>query len=362
MATQFHQLEVKDIRKETADCISVSFIIPPQLKETFAFTHGQNITIKKIIDGEELRRSYSICSSPLDNELRIAVKKVTGGKFSAWASNHLKKGSVLEILSPTGKFYTDLNAASKKNYLAFAAGSGITPLLSIIKTTLLTEPGSHFMLVYGNKSRASIIFKEELEALKNKFISRFNVVHILSREKAETPLNDGRIDAEKCGKIFQHLIDIKNCDEFFLCGPGEMIFCVKDFLEEKGIDKKKMHFELFTVPGQRMAAVNSFEPAVGKNAETKTSEVTIKSNGVSFNFNLSYYGETILNAGLRLGADLPFACKGGVCATCRAKLLAGQVSMDNNYALQSDEIQNGYILTCQSHPRSPVVSIDYDHM
>jgi ring-1,2-phenylacetyl-CoA epoxidase subunit PaaE len=361
VATHFHQLEVKDIRKETADCISVSFIIPPDLKTIFAFTQGQNITVKTIFDNEELRRSYSICSSPLEDELRIAVKKVAGGKFSSWANSQLKKGSILEILPPTGKFYTELNAVNNKNYIAFAAGSGITPLLSIIKTTLLTEPGSHFTLIYGNKSRASVIFKEELEALKNKFINRFSIHHILSREKAETPLNHGRIDAEKCNNIFRYLIDIKNCDEFFLCGPEAMIFYLKDYLENKGIEKKKIHFELFTVPGQKKSEVNSGESEQKNILQGKVSKVTIKLDGIAFDFTLGYNEEAILDAAVKLGADLPFSCKGGVCSTCRARLLAGEVMMDNNYALEPEEIKNGFILTCQSHPRSEKVYIDFDN-
>jgi len=360
VATHFHQLQVKDIRRETASCISVAFDIPLPLKTTFAFTQGQNITIKTLIDGEELRRSYSICSSPLEDELRIAVKKVPAGKFSSWANLHLEKGSLLAVLPPTGKFFTALDAGNKKNYMAFAAGSGITPLLSIIKTTLATEPGSSFTLIYGNKNRASIIFKEELEALKNKFINRFSVHHILSREKTETPLNQGRIDAVKCSSIFQHLIDIKSCDEFFLCGPEAMIFCVKDYLEQKGIERNKIHFELFTVPGQNRSAVLSQAPEMKNVFEGKLSNVTIKLDGIAFDFDLPYDGEAILDAALKLGADLPFACKGGVCATCRAKLVAGQVSMDNNYALEPEEIKKGYILTCQSHPRSEKIIIDFD--
>jgi ring-1,2-phenylacetyl-CoA epoxidase subunit PaaE len=360
VATHFHPLEVENIREETADCISVSFHIPTHLKNEFSFTQGQNITLKTIVDGEELRRSYSICSSPLHDELRIAIKKVTGGKFSAWAGNHLKKGAILEVLPPTGTFYTALAAANKKNYMAFVAGSGITPLLSIIKTTLLTEPDSRFTLIYGNKNRASIIFKEELEALKNKFINRFSVHHIFSREKTEALLNQGRIDAEKCRHIFQHLIDIKNCDEFFLCGPEAMIFCVKDYLEQKGIEKKKIHFELFTVPGNKNAVAENKEIQTKKAPEGKHSAVTITVDGAAFNFNLPYDGDAILDAALALGADVPYACKGGVCASCRARLLAGEVSMDNNYALEPEEIKNGYILTCQSHPRSEKVIIDFD--
>ena len=360
MATHFHQLAVKEVYRETADCIAVVFDIPPDLQETFAFTQGQNITVKAMVDGEELRRSYSICSSPLENKLRIAVKNVAGGKFSSWANQYLTKGSLMDVLPPTGKFFTLLNAGNKKNYMAFAAGSGITPVLSIIKATLATETGSRFTLVYGNKDRASIIFKEELEALKNKFINRLAVHYILSREKTDAPLNEGRIDAAKCAIIFQHLVDLKSCDAFFLCGPEAMIFCVKDYLLEKGIEKNKVHFELFNVPGEKKAGNESLKAEEKIVFEGKQSNVSIKLDGIAFNFNLSYNGAAILDAALKLGADLPFACKGGVCATCRAKLLTGNVYMDNNYALEPDEIANGYILTCQSHPRSEHVSIDFD--
>lgn len=359
MATHFHQLEVSDIRTETAGCISIAFCIPAQLKDTFLFTQGQNITIKAVINGEELRRSYSICSSPLDNELRIAVKRVSNGKFSTWANTLLKKGSPVWVMPPTGKFYTTLHTSNKKNYLAFAAGSGITPLLSIIKTTLLTETESCFTLVYGNKNRSSIIFREELEALKNRFLRRFSLHHILSREKTDSPLNQGRIDAAKCATIFQHLVDIKNCDEFFLCGPAEMIFTVRDFLQQRGIQKNKIHFELFTVPGQQEVQPTAADQENNR-ASGKTSKVTIKLDGISFHLDLPYHGETILNAALALGADLPFACRGGVCATCRAKLVTGQVHMDNNYALEPEETANGFILTCQSHPRSEEILIDFD--
>ncbi|MEO5594208.1 MAG: 1,2-phenylacetyl-CoA epoxidase subunit PaaE [Chitinophagaceae bacterium] len=360
MATHFHQLEIKSIRRETAACISVAFDIPPHLKPVFVFTQGQNITIKAMVDGEELRRSYSVCSSPLEDELRIAIKKVTSGRFSSWASQHLKKGSFVEVLPPTGKFFTVLDASNKKKYTAFAAGSGITPLLSIIKTTLATEQGSSFTLIYGNKNRASIIFKEELEALKNMFVDRFSIHHILSREKTDTPLNQGRIDAAKCSTIFQYLIDIKSCDDFFLCGPEAMILCVKNYLKEKGVEKNKIHFELFTVPGQKNTEINSKGPELKNAFEGKSANVTIKLDGITFGFSLSYNGEAILDAALKTGADLPFACKGGVCATCRAKLITGEVIMDNNYALEPEEIKKGYILTCQSHPRNEEISLDFD--
>jgi ring-1,2-phenylacetyl-CoA epoxidase subunit PaaE len=360
VAAHFHQLQVKDIHRETAGCISIAFDIPRSLQQEFAFIQGQNITIKATVNGEEIRRSYSICSSPLEDELRIAVKKVADGKFSSWAHQSIVKGSLLSVLPPTGKFYTPLDAGNKKHYMAFAAGSGITPILSIIKTTLATEPDSHFTLVYGNKNRASIIFKEALEAVKNKFLHRFSVHHILSREKTDTPLSQGRIDAAKCEAIFQHVVDLKSCDAFFLCGPAPMIFTVRDFLEKKGVEKQQIHFELFSTPDQQGTATMMHDDITESADAGKTSKVTIKLDGVSFDFDLPYHGPGILNAALDLGADLPYACRGGVCATCRAKLLSGEVMMDNNYALEPEEVANGYILTCQSHPRTETISIDFD--
>lgn len=360
MATHFHPLRVKDVRQETASCISVSFDIPADLTDVFAFTQGQNITLKATVDGEELRRSYSVCSSPHDNELRIAVKTIPGGKFSSWAARHLQPGSSVDVLPPTGKFFTALDPSNKKNYVAFAAGSGITPVLSIVKTTLTTEPQSSFTLFYGNKNRGSIIFKETLEALKDIFVHRLSVHHILSREITESPLNAGRIDAVKCTSIFQHIIPLKNCDEFFICGPEEMIFTVRDFLEAAGADKKKIHFELFTVPGKHASAATAFNESREPATQGKSSNITIQLDGIAFSFKLPYNADAILDAALAQGADLPYACKGGVCATCRAKLISGEVTMDTNYALEPEEVKNGYILTCQSHPRSEKVHIDFD--
>ncbi len=359
MSTHFHKLTIKDIRNETPECVSIAFHVPDELKEAFKFVHGQNITIRTNINNEEIRRSYSICSSPLENELRVAVKKIADGKFSAYTDT-LKKTDELEVLPPTGKFYTQLNPSNKKKYIAFAAGSGITPIISIIKTTLAAEPQSSFTLIYGNKNRSSIIFKEELEAIKNKFMSRFVLHHILSREKTDAPINNGRINADKCDEINDKLIDIKNADEFFICGPEQMIFSVKDWLEKNEIDKKKIHFELFTVPGQQSPIHHSPFTIHPKIFEGKTSEVTIKLDGISFSFDLLYDAEPILDAALKQGADLPFACKGGVCSTCRAKLIEGKVEMEHNYALEPDELEKGFILTCQSHPRTEKVVIDFD--
>lgn len=357
MSIHFHLLKVKEIRRETADCVSVLFEIPESLKGSFAFRQGQSLTMRKMINGEEVRRTYSICSSPLENEWRVAIKKVEGGLFSGFANEELNRGDMIEVMPPVGKFYTELDPANKKQYLAFAAGSGITPVLSLIKTTLQTEPHSEFTLVFGNRTRASIIFFEELEALKNKFMNRFNLIHILSRERTDTQLNFGRMDEQKL-KELEKLIPYDSMDEIFICGPEAMIFCIKSFLEEKGIDHRRIHFELFTTPGVKASTVQKKEI---QSPGGPSSMITVKLDGRSFDFPLSFQSETtLLDAALQQGADLPYACKGGVCCTCKAKLLEGEVSMDVHWGLEEDEIEKGFILTCQSHPKTEKVVVDFD--
>jgi ring-1,2-phenylacetyl-CoA epoxidase subunit PaaE len=340
------------------------------------------------LGGAEVRRSYSICSSPLDDELRIAVKQVPGGLFSTYVNEQVQPGQVLEVLPPSGKFYTELKPGNRKRYLAFVAGSGITPVLSLIKTTLAVEPDSEFTLIYGNRYRPDIIFREELEALKNRYMSRLSLHHILSREQMDIPLQQGRIDALKCEALCARMIDLGSMDEIYLCGPGEMIFSIKEWLEQQGVERKKIHFELFH-PVQKAAEAAAGKGAdvgqgvgreaepdrgrgsdsrqgadsgegPGKGQEEKTSEVTVRLDGVNHVFELGYEGQSILDAALYEGADLPFACKGGVCCTCRARLTEGQVEMDLNYALEADELAAGFVLACQSHPRSKKVFIDFD--
>lgn len=356
MAVHFHPLIVEEVSKETADCVSIHFEIPAALKSIFEYHPGQNITLKTAVKGKVIRRSYSICTAPFENKLSIAVKKINMGLFSTHANEHLRKGDTIEVLPPTGRFFTPLLPGNKKNYLAFAAGSGITPVISIIKATLQTEPGSCFTLVYGNRTRGSIIFFEELEAIKNRYMERFCLINILSREKTEAPVNTGRIDNEKLYELTK-LINYKNMDDTFICGPEKMLFCVKDFLEQNGIGKEKIHFELFTVPGQKTTAPGIMHPAGDTG---KKSKITIKLDGRTTGFELELNGASILDAALHQGCDLPFACKGGVCGTCRAKLLEGKVSMDANFALEKEEMEKGYILTCQSHPITESVSIDFD--
>lgn len=358
MSLHFHKLPIKEIRRETADCVSVLFDVPSSLKESFTFRQGQSLTMRTFINGEEVRRTYSICSSPLDNEWRVAIKRVDGGAFSGFANEQLKKGDVLEVMQPVGKFYTELNPSQKKNYLAIAAGSGITPVLSLIKTTLRTEPHSTFTLVYGNRSKNSIIFKEELEAIKDKFLNRFRVYHILSRERTDVPLNSGRIDTNKLIELGR-LVDYDKINEAFICGPEQMIFCAKEFLEQKNIPKKNIHFELFTTPGQKVPGEPVGQKEITEDKGPK-SKVSVKLDGIMFDFDLGMNSLSILDAALKQGADLPFACKGGVCCTCKAKLLEGEVSMDVHWGLEDDEIADGYILTCQSHPKTEKVVVDFD--
>lgn len=357
MSIHFEQLTVREVSRETNDCVSIAFEVPENLKASFQFIQGQYITLKTKIGGEEVRRSYSICSSPLDGELRVAVKKVPRGVFSTYANELLKAGDQLDVMPPMGKFFTPLAPTQKKNYVGFAAGSGITPLLSIIKTTLQIEKESIFTLVYGNRNRHSIIFRETLEALKNKYMDRFRLIHILSRETTDAPLNSGRIDADKCLVLCDKTIDLKQTDEFFLCGPEEMIFSVKNVLEQQGVAPEKIHFELFTTAGQQNKKIHLQEEEMDKGPKSK---ITVKLDGISFDFELSQKGDAILDAALKHGADLPYACKGGVCCTCRAKLVEGEVDMEVNYGLEPDEIEQGFILTCQSHPKSEKVIVDFD--
>lgn len=355
---QFHKLAIKDIRNETNTCVSVSFSIPDDLKQSFIYEAGQYITIKKEINGEELRRSYSLCSSPVENDFRVAIKQIHAGRFSTFANKELKVGDMLDVMTPMGYFTTPISADNQKHYMAFAAGSGITPMLSLIKTILISEPKSSFTLAYGNQNFYSIIFREEIEALKNKFMGRFQVFHILSRERMESEVNYGRINAEKCEQLFSKLVDINSIHQYFLCGPEDMIMGVKGYLESKNVETANIHFELFTSEGSTKAKEAYQE--THKADAGKMSMVTIKVDDRSIEIPLAFGGETILDAALRNGVDLPYACKGGVCCTCRAKITEGTVDMEVNYALDKDEVENGFVLTCQAHPTSEKVVVDFD--
>lgn len=355
MSTQLYPLTVKSIKKETPDCVSVSFDIPQELTSIFGYKPGQYLALETEINGEKVRRSYSLCSSPYEAQWQVAIKEIPEGKFSTFANQVLKEGDTLDVLPPSGTFCIDIDASQKKNHVAFGAGSGITPILSMIRSVLEKEPESTFTLFYGNKSFEYIIFREEIENLKNIYMDRLTVHHVLSREKLGSPLFYGRIDGEKCREYNKLLFDVETVDAYYLCGPAAMIFDVKDTLIELGAAEKSIHFELFNTDG--IAKKEVVEEAFDPNQHSK---VTVELDGDSTEITLDYGGLNILDAAIENGIDLPYACKGGVCSTCKAKVKKGEVTMDINYALEPDELKAGYVLTCQAHPRTPETVVSFD--
>jgi ring-1,2-phenylacetyl-CoA epoxidase subunit PaaE len=316
--------------------------------------------LKSDINGEEVRRSYSICAGVDDSELKIAIKQVEGGLFSTFANNALKVGDSIDVLPPAGAFTCALDPQNEKQYLCIAAGSGITPVISIVKSILAREPRSRVTLLYGNQRVASIMFREELELLKNRYVSRLQLIHILSRESRDTEILNGRIDNKKGAELAEHLLDIPATDEFFLCGPEAMISEVSRGLRAAGIDEARIHYELFGRSADDAAVVIEKHHERARRLGGKMCAVTVKSDGRETSFELSADGENILDAAMNAGLDLPYACKGGVCATCKAKLVEGEVDMDINHGLEADELSSGYILSCQAHPVSDKVFIDFD--
>jgi ring-1,2-phenylacetyl-CoA epoxidase subunit PaaE len=355
MTPKFHSLQISDVRQETEDTVSIAFTVPAALKSDYSFFPGQYLTLKAIINGIDTRRSYSLCSAPFENEWRVAVKQVENGVFSSFANSSLKAGDMLEVMTPTGNFCLKPDATAKKTYALFAAGSGITPILSIAKTALKEEPNSEVNLFYGNKNFNSIIFREAVEALKNTYMNRLRVVHILSRESLGNQIQKGRINKEKCDNLFKAFLANDSIDGVYVCGPEEMILGVKDSMLENGVAEKAIHFELFTTPGVKktVEVAPSAEAAIASN-------VSIILDGDTIDLYLNSDGETILDAAQRAGADLPFACKGGVCCTCKAKVIEGTAKMDVNYALEKDEVEAGFILTCQAHPTSEKLIVSFD--
>ena len=356
---KFYPLQVSDIRQETEDCVSIALQIPSDFRQIFQFQPGQYLSFRQMIGGEEVRRSYSICSSPTEGELRVAIKKVKGGKFSTFANEQLAVGDILEVMPPLGKFTTQVNVTNNKHYLAFAAGSGITPILSILKTVLEEEPKSQFTLIYGNRSIDSIIFKEEIEALKNKHLEQLSVHHILSGDKRNAPLFSGRINAQKCQQFFNKLIDPNQVDEYFICGPEAMMLEIRETLLAFDVSPKKIHIELFTTAAAKKRKSNNINTSTTNQPKT-VSDLRIKLDGNAFDLSIPMNVTSILDTGSASGLDLPYACKGGVCCTCKAKLIEGKVEMEVNYGLEPEELEAGYILTCQAYPRSKKIVVDYD--
>ena len=360
MNQSFFSLRIKELARDTEDAVVITFDVPAGLADTFAFIPGQYLTLEQVIDGKEVRRSYSICSGLDDGHLRVAVKQVRGGVFSTWANQHLKTGDVLEVMPPRGDFHTAIDPEKARNYLCICAGSGITPVLSIIKTVLAREPLSTVTLLYGNQRTATMMFRNELAFLKNAFLTRFHWVNIFSREPQEVDLFSGHLDNRKGGALNRRLITIRAFDEFFLCGPEAMISEVSRGLRGEGIEESHIHFELFAASAEQARQAIERHHARAQDYKGQVSQVGIRSGGREFSFELSTDGENILDAGLRNGVDLPYSCKGGVCATCRAKLIEGKVEMDLDQALRPEEIENGFILACQAHPISKKVVVDFD--
>ena len=354
--SRFHRLQVAKVERETRDAVAITFAVPPALAEPFRFVAGQHLTLKADIDGQDVRRSYSICSSVHDGELRIAVKRNPGGVFSEWANRSLAAGHELEVLPPMGHFNVPLAADNRRNYAAFAAGSGITPILSLVKTTLALEPASRFTLFYGNRASGTVMFKEELAALKDTYLTRFNLVHVLSRETQDIDLLHGRIDRAKADALIDTWLDLDDVDTVFVCGPDGMMRAVTEALKARGFPDAKVKIERFATSIPR----TEHRPAKIPEPGHTECEVTAVLDGVTRTFTLEKGRESILEAGLRAGVELPYSCKSGACSTCRAKLTAGEVDMDVNFALEDYELARGFVLTCQSHPVSDRVSVDYD--
>jgi ring-1,2-phenylacetyl-CoA epoxidase subunit PaaE len=354
--SKFHSIQVANIYKETKDCSVITFDIPENLKSDFSYNSGQHLTLRTTINGQEVRRSYSLCSSPIENKWQVAVKKINGGLFSSFVNDALKSGDFLDVMPPNGEFNVAINPNKAKNYIVFAAGSGITPILSIIKTHLASEPNSTFKLFYLNRTVKSIIFKEEIEQLKNIYFNRFEIFHFLTNEHRSIELLNGRFTKEKLQVLAKNIIDIPTTDECFICGPEQMIFLIRDELIAEGLDKNKIHYELFT-----SGITDEDKARMSKIIEKKVegTDVTIIDGGKEFHFVMDDDFDNILDGALAAGADLPFACKGGVCSTCKCKVISGTVEMKINYALDENEVAKGLVLSCQAVPTSEKVVVDF---
>ena len=362
MTPQFHPLRVAQVRPETSDTVSIAFEVPPELRDAYRFTQGQFLTIKAPVDGRDVRRSYSICCGVQDyddrGELRVAVKLVDDGVFSTWVHDSVAAGHTLDVMTPDGRFHVPLEAEASRHYVAFAAGSGITPVLSLIRTTLAVEPRSRFTLIYGNRSVDSIIFSEALEDLKNQYLARFTLYHVLSRQPQEVDLLHGRLDRERVAAFLQTLLPVDDIDAAFVCGPASMIDEVEDALKAAGVDPPRIHAERFGVP-----LAQPRRPAAGQDLPADaahTAELVIVLDGKQHKMRLPMGDAKVLDTALAAGLDLPYACKGGVCCTCRAKVLEGEVDMEKNYTLEPWEMEKGFVLTCQARALTPRVVVSYD--
>lgn len=361
---RFHTLTVREVRRLTSDSVEVAFAVPDDLADAFDYSAGQYVALRTTLaspDGAELRRSYSICQAPVRGELRVAVKRDVGGLFSSWVNDSLAPGMRLDVMSPQGTFTTDLASAEGKHFAAIAAGSGITPVIALVRAVLDGTEHAQFSLVYTNRTSLDVMFLDDLADLKDRHPRRFALHHVLSREERTSELLSGRIDADRLDRILESLVPPADIDEWFLCGPFDLVELARTRLADAGVERHAIHFELFTTDRPDRAAPGStgapVSPGVSDHAATvrftldgRTSSVVMPEPAT----------ESVLNAALRVRPDVPFACAGGVCGTCRARVLLGSVRMTENYALEPDELEAGYVLTCQSHPTTAALTVDYD--
>ncbi|HEY2444857.1 MAG TPA: ferredoxin--NADP reductase [Rhizomicrobium sp.] len=354
---EFHALKIAEVRRETADAVSLRFDVPEDLREAFAFQAGQHLTLKTEIDGEDMRRTYSVCVAPSENEMRIAIKQMPAGKFSTWANANLREGQTIDVLPPMGRFVLPDGDGPAPHYVALSGGSGITPVISILKTVLHTKPGGRVTLLYGNRDTASIMFLEELAALKNRYLERLEVYHFLENEAEEIELFNGRLDRAKCEEVLSSLVDVKAADAFFICGPGPMMDAAEAVLLSQGIPAERIFIERFTTSALSAEQVARNEALQQKAAGTNLL-VTLDGRRSRIRFDVGR--GNILESVQAAGLPAPYACKSGVCTTCRAKILSGTVEMKKNYGLSESEIGQGYVLTCQAVPTSNEVALSYD--
>lgn len=359
---QFHSLKIAHVQPETDTAICATFSVPEALQDTFRFTQGQFLTLRSMIDGEDVRRSYSICSGVNDGQMRVGIKRVRGGKFSNYANDQFKPGTEVDVMPPQGNFHTQLDPANKKNYMCIAAGSGITPILSIVRSILSVEPESNVTLIYGNRRTTSVMFKEDLGFVKNRYMDRFTWINIMDEEDQGSDLLNGIIDNAKGSALHKgKLINIFKTDDVFICGPEAMMSEVSRGFRASGFDDSRIHYELFANSSEDSEKLlEKSQHRIATYGEEKSSKVTVKADGRGIKFDLATVGENILDAGIHNGLDLPYACKAGVCSTCKAKLVKGEVDMDLTHGLEQHEIEAGYILTCQAHPISEEVEVDFD--
>lgn len=358
----FYPLTISAIKPETPSSISVSFAVPEELAETFTFIPGQYLTLRCEIDGLLQQRAYSICSSIADENLVVGIKRVQNGVFSNHANDNFKVGTKVEVAPPQGNFTVDLDETQQKNYMCIAAGSGITPILAILKSILLTEPRSRATLIYGNKNSQSVMFKEDLGFLKNRYMDRLVWINIMDHEDQGYELGNGIIDNKKGSALHKSgLINIHAVDDVFICGPESMMSEVSRGFRASGLDADRIHYELFATSSEDVERIlEKSQQRIAEYGEEKTSEVTITAGGRSIKITLAAVGENILDAGIHNGLDLPYACKAGVCATCKAKVVKGKVEMNLTHGLEQHEIDDGLILACQAHPVTDEVEVDFD--